>query len=60
MVTKVKKDFSVASLLQDNNKNNHDYSRKWNTIPIINNSTITPSEHRLKGKYLLFFFLMYT
>jgi len=50
MVTKTKKDFSVAFLLQDNN-NNNDYTSKWDSIPIINDTVITPSEYWLSSKF---------
>lgn len=49
MVTKTKKDFSVAFLLQDNN--NNDGSNKWDSISMLNHSTITP----LAGKFSFFF-----
>jgi len=52
MVTKSKKDFSVAFLLQDNNdNNNNDYTSKWDSIPIMNHTVITPSEYWLSGKF---------
>ncbi len=47
MVTKSKKDFSVAFLLQDNNNN----TSKWDSIPIMNHTVITPSEYWLSGKF---------
>jgi hypothetical protein len=53
MVTKTKKDFSVAFLLRDNN--NNDYTSKWNSIPIINDTVITPSEYWLSSKFYFFF-----
>jgi hypothetical protein len=52
MVTKTKKDFSVAFLLQDNNNNNNnDYSSKSNSFSMTNNTKITPSEYWLTGKF---------
>jgi len=52
MVTKTKKDFSVAFLLQDNNNNNTtDNSSKSNSFSMTNNTKITPSEYWLTGKF---------
>jgi hypothetical protein len=52
MVTKTKKDFSIAFLLRDNNNNNNNgYSSKLDSNSVINSKAITPPEYLLTSKY---------
>jgi hypothetical protein len=73
MDRKLKKDFSVAFLLQDNNNNDSDcaYSSKssssspnWNSVSTINNTAIIPTQYWLSGQFEFsgkdFFYLFVT